>query len=368
MYNYVDLASIYRILPPIRPDPDLYTLDPARSRSDPDPPNSRDIRLDLDLDSVHPYMCYSRVVVVAAAAVKVEEDDEAATEATALTQWMLLMFTLQVKWKTVPVSVPEPRVNPKFPALDYEYVLMEPISAEHRRPPLVVFIHGGPHSSFLADFQPYTAGFCMCGYAVLMVNYRGSIGFGQDSINSLLGNIGRQDVDDVQDVVEQIVASGAVDNNKVVVIGGSHGGFLTLHAIGQFPNFYRAAVTRNPVVNLASKFGCSDIPDWTCTEAGIDFDPMVVPTSEMYGEMLKRSPLVNVDKIKTPLMLMLGGKDIRVPTSQGLEMKKALEARNAPLRVLWYPECSHPISDVKSEADSFINIIKWFDEHLMSRP
>jgi len=245
---------------------------------------------------------------------------------------------------------------------------MEPKSADASRPPLAVFIHGGPHTCFTANFQPYTAGLCMCGYAILMVNYRGSLGFGQDSINSLLGNIGRQDTDDVQAVVEQIVGSGSVDKDKVVVLGGSHGGFLTLHAIGQFPEFYRAAVARNPVVNIASKVGCTDIPDWAFTEAGLDFDPSVVPTSQMYAEMLKRSPLVNVDRIRTPLLLMIGGKDVRVPTSQGLELRRALEARGAPLRVLWYPECSHPLAEVKSEVDAFINIVKWFDDHIITRP
>jgi len=279
-----------------------------------------------------------------------------------------MVCLLQVLWKTLPVSVPQSRLNPKFPALDYEYILLEPTSAENRRPPLAVVIHGGPHSCFTASFQLYMAGFCMCGYAVLMVNYRGSVGFGQDSINSLLGNIGRQDVNDVQDVVEQIVASGAVDKDKVVVVGGSHGGFLTLHAIGQFPNFYCAAVARNPVTNIASMVGCTDIPDWSYTEAGLEFDPKIVPTSHVYGEMLKRSPLINVDQIKIPLMLMIGGKDRRVPTSQGLELRRALEARNAPLRVLWYPDSDHPISEVKSEADSFINIIKWFDDHIITRP
>jgi len=240
---------------------------------------------------------------------------------------------------------------------------MEPVSAD--QPPLVVYIHGGPHSSFTADFQPYMAGLCMCGYAVLMVNYRGSIGFGQDLINSLLGNIGRQDVADVQDVVEQIVASGAVNRGKVVVIGGSHGGFLTVHAISQFPDFYRAAVARNPVVNIASMVGVTDIPDWSFTESGLAFDPLLIPTAEIYGKMLAQSPLVNVDRVKTPLLLMIGGKDLRVPSSQGLELRKALEARNVPLRVLWYADSSHPLTDVKVEADAFINIIKWFDSHLI---
>jgi len=221
---------------------------------------------------------------------------------------------------------------------------------------------------FVADFQPYTAGMCLLGYAVLMVNYRGSIGFGQDSVKSILGLIGRQDVDDVQSIVEQVMSSGVVDKEKVVLIGGSHGGFLTAHLIGQFPKFYRAAVARNPVINMATMVGVSDIPDWVFTECGLDFDPKTVATAEDYDTFLKRSPIINADKIETPLMLMIGGKDLRVPTSQGLEMRKALESRGVPVRTLWYPDCSHPLTDVKSEADAFINIIRWFSDHIERKP
>jgi len=267
-------------------------------------------------------------------------------------------------WKTVPVAVPESRVNPQFPALDYEYVLMEPVSA--RPPPLLVYIHGGPHSCCVAEFQAHTAGLCVCGYAVLMVNYRGSVGFGQHSVDSLPGNIGRQDVHDVQAVAEQVAASGAVDARRVVVMGGSHGGFLTLHCIAQSGRrFYRAAVARNPVVDVASMLGATDIPDWAYVESGMEFDARAVPTAEVYADMLKRSPLSGVDGIETPLLLLVGGQDRRVPASQGLQLGRALEARNLPLRVLWYPDCSHPLSDVRAEADGFINVVKWFDEHII---
>jgi acylaminoacyl-peptidase len=280
----------------------------------------------------------------------------------------------QLSWKVVTVAVPEARVNHKYPSLNYEYILLEPrpddkvssSSVSKAPPPLAVCIHGGPHSSFVTNFELYMTGLSLCGYAVLMVNYRGSAGFGQDSIDSLLGHIGNQDLHDVQSVVEQVVSSGCVDRARVVVIGGSHGGFLTAHAIGQFTEFYRAAVARNPVINLASMVGSSDIPDWVFTECGLHFDPKTLPSADLYTKVIRHSPIVNADHIHTPLMLMLGGKDLRVPPSQGLEMKKALEARHVPVRVLWYPDCSHPLSDVKSEADAFINIIKWFGEHIGS--
>jgi acylaminoacyl-peptidase len=263
------------------------------------------------------------------------------------------------------MTVPETRVNPRYKSLDYEYILLEPQRKDQSPlPPLAVYIHGGPHGAFIASFELYMASLCLCGYSILLVNYRGSTGFGQDSIESLLGKIGRQDMDDVQSVAEQVASSGAVDKEKVVVIGGSHGGFLTAHAISQFPEFYRAAVARNPVINIASMVGVTDIPDWSFTEVGLQFDVKKLPSAEIYGEMLKKSPIVNVDRIKTPLLLLVGGKDLRVPPFQSLEMKKALDSRGLPVKMLWYPDCSHPITDVKSEADAFVNIVKWFNDHL----
>jgi len=269
----------------------------------------------------------------------------------------------QISWKTVPVDVPESRVHALYPGLDYEYLLLEPTGRDGEVLPLVVVNHGGPHSAFVASFERYFSALCLCGYVVLMVNYRGSTGFGQDSIESLLGGIGRQDVDDIQSIVEQFVKIGRVDKKKVVVIGGSHGGFLTTHLIGQFPDFYRAAVARNPVINVASMLGVSDLPDWTYTEVGLKFDSKLTPSVDVYNEMLKRSPIVNVDRISTPLLLMMGGKDKRVPNHQSLEMMRALAARGVEVKTLLYPECSHPLTETKSEADAFVNIIKWFADH-----
>lgn len=271
----------------------------------------------------------------------------------------------EISWKICPVSVPPARVHPKYNHVDYEYIFLEPVLSDNcKPPPLVVYNHGGPHSGFVADFQIYLAGLCRCGFALLLVNYRGSYGFGADCIDSLPSRIGSQDVLDIQSVVEEICSSGRVDADKVFVIGGSHGGFLTTHLIGQYPEYYKAAVARNPVINIASMLGVTDIPDWNFVETGLPYDHNYVPTPDTYREMLKCSPIVNIDKIKTPLMLMLGGKDLRVPPSQGLQMKNALEGRGKTVRTLWYPDCSHPLSDVPAEADAFVNIVQWFIQHM----
>ncbi|KAK2155253.1 hypothetical protein NP493_2091g00008 [Ridgeia piscesae] len=212
-----------------------------------------------------------------------------------------------IRWSIFSISPP---VTPPLSAstadgLDYECYLLE--SAECRqpdtKPPLAVYIHGGPHSVLPTEFIPYLAGLCRCGYSVLAVNYRGSTGFGQDGIESLLGKVGTQDVRDVQNAVEKVLDMDVVDKDRVVVIGGSHGGFLTAHLIGQFPDFYKAAVCRNPVIDLCSMFGTSDIPDWVFTEGGLTFTHAQIANPAIYEELWKRSPIRYVNQVICVLRL-----------------------------------------------------------------
>lgn len=131
-----------------------------------------------------------------------------------------------------------------------------------RKLPLVLVPHGGPHSGFTNSFLASTACFAMnLDAAVLLVNYRGSIGYGQRSIDSLLGGIGRNDVDDMVQAVHLTLSNEEyIDANRLFVVGGSHGGFLTAHLIGQFPTMFRAAAMRNPVTNIPPMASVSDIP------------------------------------------------------------------------------------------------------------
>ncbi|XP_007541132.1 acylamino-acid-releasing enzyme-like isoform X1 [Poecilia formosa] len=269
-----------------------------------------------------------------------------------------------IDWQIKTFTPSEGLDNHQYPGIDYEAVLMKPKEVkEGVKLPLIVLPHGGPHSVIVAEWLLSTSVLCRMGFGVLLVNYRGSLGFGQDSVLSLLGNVGSQDVMDVQAAVESVLDA-EFDREKVAISGGSHGGFLACHLIGQYPGFYKACVARNPVVNLASMIGSTDIPDWCVVEAGYDYTPDCLPDPAVWEQMLNKSPIKYVPQVRTPVLLTLGEDDKRVPNKQGIEYYKALKAKQIPVRLLWYPGNNHSLSKVDAESDGFMNIALWIIQHL----
>uniref|UniRef100_A0A8B9L589 acylaminoacyl-peptidase n=1 Tax=Astyanax mexicanus TaxID=7994 RepID=A0A8B9L589_ASTMX len=269
-------------------------------------------------------------------------------------------------WQILTFTPPSEEDNSQYPGLDFDAILLKPKGVkEGTKLPLIVTPHGGPHSVFVAEWFLSQAVLCRMGFGVLQVNYRGSIGYGQDSILSLPGNVGTQDVKDVQFAVESVLKQGDFNREKVAISGGSHGGFLACHLIGQYPDFYKVCIARNPVINLASMVGSTDIPDWCMVEAGFDYNTNnALMSPAILEQMLNKSPIKFVTQVKTPVLLTLGEDDKRVPNKQGIEYYRSLKALQVPVRLLWYPENNHSLSKVDAESDGFMNIALWIIQHL----
>lgn len=235
---------------------------------------------------------------------------------------------------------------------------------EERKLPLIVWPHGGPHSNFVNSFSIEAALFTMMGFASLQVNYRGSTGAGQDSVQFLLKRVGDTDVKDCKLATDYALKTfTSIDPNKVCLTGGSHGGFLVTHLSGQYPDVYAAVVSRNPVTDVASMFNSTDIADWCAVEAGFEFTEKGPVSEEQLLAMRRCSPIAHVHKVKAPTALMLGSGDKRVPHFQGLEYARRLKANGVPTRIYMYDD-NHSLSSPAAEMDNLINGTHWFMHHL----
>ncbi|KAJ8917652.1 hypothetical protein NQ315_005099 [Exocentrus adspersus] len=202
-------------------------------------------------------------------------------------------------------------------------------------------------------------------FALLLVNYRGSIGSGQDSVEFLLGKVGTADVADCITAIDKTLELLPWLNPEVLaLVGGSHGGFLVTHLSGQYPEKFKAVVARNPVIDVAPMSSISDIPDWAFVEGGNkEYTQRGAIDNESLLAMRNVSPIVHAHKVKAPTLLQIGSKDLRVPPHQGTEYHLRLKANGVITRMNLY-EDNHPLGSVPNEMDNVINTFLWIDKYI----
>ncbi|KAL6185037.1 hypothetical protein ACLB2K_041172 [Fragaria x ananassa] len=234
--------------------------------------------------------------------------------------------------------------------------------------PLIVFIHGGPHTVSSSSFSKSLAFLSAIGFNLLLVNYRGSLGFGEEALQSLPGNIGSQDVNDILVAIDHVIYMGLASPSKMAVLGGSHGGFLTTHLIGQAPDKFFAAAARNPACNLALMVSTTDIPDWCSVEAyGTEGKNRYTeaPSAEHLALFHSKSPISLISKAKTPTHFLLGAQDIRLPICSGLQYARALKEKGVAVKVIVFPNDNHPMDRPQSDFESFLNSGVWFKRYFV---
>lgn len=166
------------------------------------------------------------------------------------------------------------------------------------------------------------------------MNYRGSVGAGQDSVEFLPSRVGDSDVRDCILAVDTALAECPwLNSDAVSLVGGSHGGFLVTHLSGQYPDRFKSVVTRNPVIDIASMSIISDIPDWCYVEAdNVEYTQQGPIDNDILVKMRRVSPIVHAHKVKAPTLLQIGSKDLRVPHYQGAEYYYRLKANGVTVR------------------------------------
>jgi dipeptidyl aminopeptidase/acylaminoacyl peptidase len=237
-----------------------------------------------------------------------------------------------------------------------EGILVKPADLDTSAPaPLVVWLHGGPAYNWGLGGHAtgWTQLLASRGYLVLLPNFRGSSGYGMDWMTANVRNWGEGPLSDVLGGVDSLVKSGLVDDKRVFLGGGSYGGYLSFWAITQTHRF-KAAFVRAGIADVASEYALTDEPTFLIGYFGAT--PYQEP--DLYRNA---SALTFADQVKTPLLIIHGKDDARVPLDQGLRFHDALKHHGVPVKMVIYPGEGHSVRGYDHRLDAMKRLLDWYE-------
>ena len=226
--------------------------------------------------------------------------------------------------------------------------------------PAIVYIHGGPAVQSVDSFNRFIQYIVNQGYLVIAPNYRGSTGYGKEFTDANMGDAGGQELNDVLDAAEWIKKSGFVDPKKLIVMGGSYGGYLSMMAVTKAPDMWAAAVPIVPFVNWFTEIANED-PSLREYDLATMGDP--VKNKALYED---RSPINFVDKIKAPILLLAGGNDPRCPPSEAQQVADAIKKNGGKVQLKIYHDEGHGFSRVENQIDAYRAVSDFLKVHVPS--
>ena len=241
-----------------------------------------------------------------------------------------------------------------FPGWNNENVfgyVVKPVDFKpDRKYPVAFLIHGGPQGSFgnAWSWRWNPQAFAGAGFAVVMVDFHGSTGYGQAFTDSISGDWGGKPLEDLKLGLEQALkANPWLDGEHTCALGGSYGGFMVNWIAGQWPDRFKCLVSHDGIFDNRTMY-------YSTEELWFPEHEFSGPEYQNPGSYAKFNPIDHVAKWKTPTLVIHGQQDYRVPDSQGLSVFTALQRRGIPSELLYFPNENHW---VLKPADS----IEWYD-------
>lgn len=227
--------------------------------------------------------------------------------------------------------------------------------------PVIVNPHGGPWARDYWGFNPEVQFLANRGYAVFQMNFRGSTGYGRNFWEASFKQWGLKMQDDITDGTNWLIKKGIADPERLVIYGASYGGYATLQGIVKEPELYSAAVDYVGVSNLFT-FMKTIPPYW---------EPYLQMMYEMVGnpvtdslQMAATSPVLNAEKIKTPLFIAQGANDPRVNKAESDQMVEALKARGIVVEYMVKDNEGHGFYNVENRYDFYRAMEKFLSQNL----
>jgi dipeptidyl aminopeptidase/acylaminoacyl peptidase len=255
-----------------------------------------------------------------------------------------------------PYLVHYPSQDGKWTISAFVYVPYNlPRNGQH---PAIVYVHGGPTAQTMNSFNRFVQYVANQGYIVIAPNYRGSTGYGKEFQQANLFDMGGGDLQDVLAAAAWIKQTGYVDPKKVILMGGSYGGYMTMMGVTKAPELWAAGVPIVPFVNWFTEIQNED-PVLQQSDLATMGDPE--KNKALYED---RSPINFVDQIKAPLYLLAGGNDPRCPKTEAQQVVDAIKKRGGVVEYKVYENEGHGFARVENQIDAYKRVADFLKAHV----
>lgn len=283
-----------------------------------------------------------------------------------------LKYYENLEWKTIPTSVSDHYAEfayGNYQEIEYEaedggiihgYLCLPFDYQRDKKYPLILNIHGGPYTMHSWNFFHEVQLMLSNHYMVLLINPRGSFGYGQEHTYGVYERYGKEDYTDLMTAVDKVIENYSfIDEERLFVTGGSYGGFMTNWIITQ-TNRFKAAVSQRSMSNFVSMFGTSDIGYFFYKdETGYDISQP--------DKLWEASPLAYAENVTTPLLLIHAFNDLRCPFEQAQQFYIALKHFKKEAEMLVFPNANHELSRTGLPSYRVARveaIIDWFGRYM----
>ena len=227
--------------------------------------------------------------------------------------------------------------------------------------PVLLYVHGGPEAQSRPGFSPIVQYFAHRGYAVLVTNVRGSTGYGRTYVHQDDVEKRMDAVRDLKHAVDWLVDSGYSRPERIAVMGGSYGGFMTLAAVTTYPDLWGAAVELYGIANFHTFM--ENTGPWRRKLRATEYGD-----ADRDADLLREiSPIHRVDRIRAPLMALHGARDPRVPIGETEQIVAALRERGQAVEYVRFENEGHGFVKYENRVHAYTAIADFLDRHIMAR-
>lgn len=330
----------------------------------------------FDFDKMEPVSIPGILVSRSITAIAFSTDDKnlilginSSSNPSVLYEWNLATGGVrQVTYPTMagidPLSFVEPSLvsYASFDGLEIPaFIYLPKTAAKNGKYPCIISIHGGPEGQATYGFSPVIQYFVGSGYVVIEPNVRGSTGYGKEY--AALDNVRNREnsVKDIASLAEYLRQRGDIDVTKLVVYGGSYGGYMVLACLTLYPDLFAAGVDIVGISNFITFM--ENTADYRRKNRESEYGS----ADSDYEFLQSISPLNRVENIKAPLMIIHGKNDPRVPVGEAEQMYKAILEKGGTAELLIYGDEGHGIAKLKNRLDVYPKIVKFLDANVRNK-